>query len=234
MQSLDWTCPYCHRIATITNKDISRVEHVFFRESWDDALVLETKVIICPSHECQEYTITATLRKGIEVHLDRDGNVHSKDIILFWNMRPQSQATQFPNYVPKPIVADYQEACLIQNLSPKASATLARRCLQGMIRDFWRVEERTLFAEINAIQGNVDPHTWKAIDAVRSIGNIGAHMEKDINLIIDVEPNEAGALIRLIEILIKDWYIAKQERENNLRSVIEIANQKSEKQKESR
>ena len=31
---------------------------------------------------------------------------------------------------------------------------------------------------------------WQAIDAVRSIGNIGAHMEKDINLIVDVDPEE--------------------------------------------
>ena len=151
--------------------------------------------------------------------------------ILSWNMKPQSHAKQFPNYVPKPIITDYQEACLIQNLSPKASATLARRCLQGMIRDFWGVKERTLFAEINGIQANVDPQTWQAIDAVRSVGNIGAHMEEDINLIIDVDPNEAAALIKLIEMLIKDWYIAKQERSNNLTSVIDMANQKAEERK---
>ena len=52
-------------------------------------------------------------------------------------------------------------------------------------------------------------------------------MEEDINLIIDVDPNEAAALIKLIEMLIKDWYIAKQERSNNLTSVIDIANQKA-------
>ena len=125
------------------------------------------------------------------------------------------------------IIADYKEACLIQSLSPKASATLARRCLQGIIRDFWKVNERNLFAEINAIQEKVAPQTWEAINAVRSVGNIGAHMEKDINLIIDVEPNEAAALIKLIEILIKDWYIDKHEREKDLTSVIDIANQKA-------
>ena len=146
-------------------------------------------------------------------------------------MKPQSHAKQFPRYIPKPIIADYEEACLIQNLSPKASATLARRCLQGMIRDFWGVKEPTLFAEINAIQEKVDPQTWQAIDGVRSIGNIGAHMEKDINLIIDVEPNEAGALIILIETLIENWYIAKHEREKSVASVINIANQKDKERK---
>jgi hypothetical protein len=30
-----------------------------------------------------------------------------------------------------------------------------------------------------------------AIDHVRKIGNIGAHMEADINVIVEVEPKEA-------------------------------------------
>ncbi|MCP1830281.1 hypothetical protein ACVIHH_005106 [Bradyrhizobium sp. USDA 4518] len=33
-----------------------------------------------------------------------------------------------------------------------------------------------------------------AIDAVRIVGNIGAHMEKDVNLIVDIEPGEAQML----------------------------------------
>ena len=194
-------------------------------------------MIVCPNHECQEYTITASLRKGIKKD-NRPYNigvsVHpvlNEDPILSWNIKPQSHAKQFPSYIPQVIIADYKEACLIQSLSPKASATLARRCLQGIIRDFWKVNERNLFTEINAIQEKVAPQTWEAINAVRLVGNIGAHMEKDINLIIDVEPNEAEALIKLIEMLIKDWYIAKQERSNNLTSVIDMANQKAEERK---
>ena len=72
----------------------------------------------------------------------------------------------------------------IRDLSPKASATLARRALQGMIRDYWKVSKGRLIDEIDAIKEKVDPITWKAIDAIRRIGNIGAHMEKDINVII--------------------------------------------------
>ena len=224
-------------MTTITDSNITQSEHPFLRAFRDDAFVLVTDVIVCPNHECQEYTIIASLRKGIK----KDNRPYNIGVsvhpvlnecpILSWNIKPQSHAKQFPNYVPKPIITDYQEACLIQNLSPKASAALARRCLQGIIRDFWKVNERNLFEEINAIQGKVDPQTWQAINAVRSVGNIGAHMEKDINLIIDVEPNEAEALIRLIEIVIKDWYIAKHEREKALVNVIGIGNQKSKEQK---
>ena len=236
MQPFSWTCPYCDRITTITDSNITRSNHPFFREFRDDCFVLVTDVIICPNHDCQEYIITAVLRKGFEgTRTSRNESgiypVSDKDPVLFWSMKPQSHAKQFPSYIPKAIITDYEEACLIQNLSSKASAALARRCLQGMIRDFWKVNERNLFEEINAIEGKVDPQTWEAIQAVRSVGNIGAHMEKDINLIIDVEPNEANALIRLVEILIKDWYIAKHERENALASVIGIGNQKSKERK---
>jgi hypothetical protein len=47
-----------------------------------------------------------------------------------------------PDYIPEQIKDDYYEACSILNLSPKASATLARRCLQGMIRDFWGITKK--------------------------------------------------------------------------------------------
>ena len=140
----------------------------------------------------------------------------------YWRLIPESGAKVLPNYVPKPIVDDYTEACLIASKSPKASATLARRCLQGMIRDFHKVSKGRLVDEINAIKDQVDPLTWEAIDAVRSIGNIGAHMEKDINLIVDVDEGEAQELIQLIELLIDDWYVTRHNRQMQLASVMKI------------
>jgi hypothetical protein len=141
-------------------------------------------------------------------------------------MIPSSEAVVFPDYVPKAILDDYSEACLIRDLSPKASATLSRRCLQGIIRDFWRVSKARLVDEIEAIKDKVDPLTWDAIDAVRHIGNIGAHMEKDINVMIDVDPQEAGLLIGLIETLIKDWYVLRHQRTEHLRAIVELSDDK--------
>jgi hypothetical protein len=131
-----------------------------------------------------------------------------------------------PEYIPVAIREDYEEACLIRSLSPKASATLSRRCLQGIIRDFWGVKKGRLVDEIQAIEEKTDPLTWSAIDSVRKIGNIGAHMEKDINLIVEVDEAEAGLLINLIEILIKDWYITRHEREKRLSSIVGVAEAK--------
>jgi len=128
--------------------------------------------------------------------------------------------------VPQPIIDDYTEACIIRDLSPKASATLSRRCLQGIIRDFWGISKSRLIDEINELKEKVDPATWQAIDAVRSIGNIGAHMEKDINLVVEVEPEEAQLLIGLIEILIKDWYISRHARQAHLAEIVALAESK--------
>jgi uncharacterized protein DUF4145 len=140
-----------------------------------------------------------------------------------WSLVPESTAKVFPTYVPKQILQDYGEACRIANLSPKAAATLARRCLQGMIREFWKIRKRNLKLEIEALKGKLDPTLWRAVDAIRSIGNIGAHMEKNVDLIVDVDPDEAHQLIRLIELLIREWYIRKHERESAVDAVVKTA-----------
>lgn len=87
-----------------------------------------------------------------------------------WQLRPQSNAKPFPPYIPAPIREDYEEACSIKDLSPKAAATLSRRCLQGIIRDYWGISKARLIDEINELKGKVDQSTWDAIDAVRNIG----------------------------------------------------------------
>ena len=55
---------------------------------------------------------------------------------------PPASAMFLPDYIPAAIRQDYLEAVKIVGLSPKASATLARRYLQGMIHDFWDIKEK--------------------------------------------------------------------------------------------
>lgn len=140
-------------------------------------------------------------------------------------------AKQFPEYVPLPIRQDYEEACSIVNLSPKSSATLSRRCIQGMIHDKFDLKLKNLNQEISALKDKIDPSLWSAINTLRQLGNIGAHMESDINTIVDIDPNEAEKLIRLVEILIKDWYIDPYEREKLLLDIVQINDEKQEQRK---
>lgn len=207
-----WQCPYCGHHASIGGDNFARFAEWIHKNSADGQLVLQTEVTVCPNPECKQYEITTALRE----HEGWNGSnlKLSGQVLQLWKLRPQSSARPMPAYIPKAITDDYKEACLIRDLSPKASATLARRCLQGMIRDFYtgRVKPGRLVDEIAAIKDIVDPVTWDSIEAVRKIGNIGAHMEKDIDLIVDVEPKEANLLIGLIESLIDDWYITRHER----------------------
>jgi len=55
-----------------------------------------------------------------------------------------------------------------------------------------------------------------AIDVVRKVGSIGAQMEADINVMVDVDPNEAQVLIELVETLFAEWYIARHNRTERL------------------
>ena len=141
-------------------------------------------------------------------------------------VNPTSSAKNFPEYIPKAIRDDYEEAYSIVNLSPKASATLSRRCLQGMIRDFWNIHKKRLIDEINELQSLIPATQWNAINALRKVGNIGAHMEQDVNTIVDVDSDEAEKLLKLIELLIDKWYIARHDEELLLSDITTIADNK--------
>ena len=130
-----------------------------------------------------------------------------------------------------PLINPYEEACSIVNLSPKASATLSRRCLQGMIRDFFQVSKANLFEEINAIKDKIPTEQWAVLDGLRRIGNIGAHMERDINLIVDIEPGEAQKLIKLIELLLQQWYIERHNQQELYADIIGIDQAKQQERK---
>ncbi len=216
-------CPYCSNMMSVSEDTHSRRYPSFSSAAGKDiywngeqymneASCLEMDFYQCPN--CGEYTIRLS---GIG-----DG---VKDITKM-NIRPRSLAKQYPDYIPQNIRNDYEEACAIVDLSPKASATLSRRCLQGIIRDFWGVNKKTLYEEIDAIKDKIPLDLWKSIDALRQLGNIGAHMEKDTNTIVDIEPNEASSLIRLIELLMKEWYINREERRQLFSNIISSNDQK--------
>lgn len=219
MSNFNWTCPFCNRNTTIVDSNYSSKEHVITTENKQGMCVAITEFIVCPNPDCLELSMAATLHKWEKRPVV--GWI-AGERINGWNLIPESNAKVYPNYIPKPIREDYKEACLIKNLSPKASATLSRRCMQGMIRNFWKVKGETLYHEIDAIKDKVESQTWEAIDGVREVGNIGAHMQKDINLVVDVEPKEAELLINLIEILMKDWYINQHERNEKLKQIVRL------------
>ncbi len=220
----EWECPFCNRASIVTGDNYFSEQIWFHTPNVHGSRMLNAEFTVCPNKQCREFTLLISM---FEVSKS-GGRTFQGNLVKSWPLIPPSTAKTFPSYIPKPILDDYVEACLIRDLSPKASATLSRRCLQGLIRDFWKIRKDRLIDEIKELEEHIDPLTWRAIDAVRKVGNIGAHMEKDINVIIDVDPEEAAKLIGLIELLIRDWYMARKERENRLAEIVEMGKAKKE------
>ena len=213
-ESETYICPFCghaqaysrshDRVSNGTYSNIGPIP-VEYQES---SFIIHT--FKCSNSSCQKISVTAINRTT------------GKQIDLV----PQVTMRHYPEYIPEQIRQDYEEANMILEASPKAAATLLRRCLQGMIHDYWEIHEKNLNAEITSLKDKVPPAQWKALDALRKVGNIGAHMEKDVNLIIDIEPGEAKKLLKLIELLFEKWYIARHDEEALLSDIVEIADEK--------
>lgn len=214
-------CPFCDETMSI-HSETMKIRRFNFDTSGLTVTTtlphLEVTLYHCPNEDCQEVSVFA---RGVH------GFIDNADIAI----HPQAIFESYPEYVPLAIRNDYEEACKILNLSPKAAATLARRCLQGMIRDFHGIVDATLNKEIARLQGIVPAVQWRAIDAVRKIGNIGAHMEKDVDLIVDIDPEEAEKLIMLVEHLIESWYIQRHESEELYADLIAISDEKADARK---
>lgn len=213
-------CPHCNTSAIIDERNAEEGTFDLKLSNYDCHRRIYYEHIICPNPNC-----TKPILSIIIYNICYDGGrktLFSKRILPPYSSKP------VPPCVPEQIAQDYQEACEICELSPKAAATLIRRCLQGMIRDFWGVNKKNLKEAIDEIKDKIDSDTWEAIESIRKIGNIGAHMEKDINLIIDVEPEETKLLIKLVERLFDEWYVSREKRRELNRQIIEIAHQKEE------
>lgn len=199
----------------------------------EGAIGIDLNAIGCANKHCRK--LTATVSLVYDALSSRGGYISSGKIIGAFQIAGSMGYRSLPEYIPGPLREDYVEASQIRHLSPKASATLIRRCLQGMIRDFTGISRARLVDEINALRRLVDdgnapagvsPESVQAIDDVRAIGNIGAHMEKDINVVVDVDPDEAGLLIELTETLFDEWYIERNKRAQRFAKVAALAAEK--------
>jgi hypothetical protein len=234
---MNWVCPFCSVTQTIMNpKFHSGVDRLDLRNNSEGPIALKSDAITCSNDECRRTSIAVSM-------IELGGSWENKTIFIpseptvLWTKRlaPESYAKALPDYIPKPLRDDYAEACAIRDLSPKASATISRRCLQGMIRDFCGIAKSRLVDEITMLSEavsngsaprGVSGDSIDAIDALRGIGNIGAHMEKDINAIVEVDANEAQLMIELLETLFDDWYVARSKREQRFKSILAAAQEK--------
>lgn len=239
-----WQCPYCsHYQVLLEKQSLSTYEVSKFVEiSEHNKVGLFVISIACLNSQCKKLTLKVKLlEKKRTVSLSGNstqsyytGNLDHNALIREWLLLPDSVAKPQPDYIPEYIRKDYEEACKIAHLSPNASAVLSRRCLQSMIRDFCNIKETNLHKEIEKLKTSVEEckipsvteESIQAIDNIREMGNIGAHIKKPTGILIDIEPEEATLLIQLIETLFKDWYVARNERQQRLKNIQAITKKK--------
>lgn len=238
---MDFNCPHCDVPFHLTPENHSvhiqqaRMNLTGFgdrpREGLND-FRLVTLLYTCPNRSCGLSSIFFEIRtdyeepRGIAVG-DEANQVQWRRLLRKVQIvpPPKPKVRDLPATVPPVVRQDYEEARLIRDISPKASAALARRCLQGMIRDRYQISARTLNLEIEKLKGKVDEQRWKAIDSLRDIGNIGAHPEKDVSVIIDISASDAAESLRFVEILIDDWYVNRHVKDSIENEIIRIADE---------
>lgn len=228
LEPYSWKCPYCGHSQVATDMNASDMS-IGLRNSASKygAAAIRFISASCLEKECRELSLRVEIGEADKF----TGTQISKKLRAF-RLMPSGRIAKVPACVPDPIKQDYSEACDIVSISPKAAATLARRALQGMIRDFAQISKDRLIDEVRELKtlveqgkapSDVSPLSVQAIDDVREIGNIGAHMEKDIGLIIDIEPEEATILLELVEQLFEDWYVARDARQKRFESLSKMS-----------
>jgi hypothetical protein len=184
-------CPHCHTA---------------FFENWKPTPISQTVPPgtwyvfwqICPA--CNRFIIKFTAEGGPDFPKSTQ-----------WIAYPKGAIRPIPPEVPDPYRQDFMEACLVLPDSEKASAALARRCLQAVLRNEGRALKKDLADQIDEMinGGKLPSHITEGLHAVRNIGNFAAHPIKSTStgMIVEVEAGEAEWTLDVIESLFDFFFV---------------------------
>ena len=216
------TCPHCGRgvqfvsaaVVGIAGPSVSELHWVAFKEGRDTELptgpntstTLESdRVCIsacsCPMSNCRRLILEATYEK-------RNHEANTWEKTKSYLVYPRAgKRKPVPDKVQKDIQEDFEEACLVLQDSPKASAALSSRCLQAVLRE-QGYTQKDLSDQIEAVLPHLPIDIASMIDAVRNVGNFGAHptKSKSTGEILPVEPGEAEWSTEVLEVLFDHYY----------------------------
>ena len=199
-------CPHCS-VATAVDFEALGAQRMRQREE-GGGVWYRADYGYCQSSECG--------RLVMRVITEEDGKEETEEFVV-----PRGRARSDTRHVPAGILSDYEQACDVLHLSPAASAALARRCLQGVIRSHFGVTKNSLHDEIVEVSGGLPEHLAGGLDRVREIGNLAAHPAQDSNagLIVAVEEDEAEWTLEILESLFRHCYVEPREYERRTRKL---------------
>lgn len=176
----------------------------------------------CP--ECQNPIILITWGMYKKTKNSEGNEYYVAENVLYEEfLYPKYLTRKIEKEVPERYHKDFEEACAVISISPKASAALSRRILQDVLREKFHIKKSSLDKEIEEFINSKEVPSFlkQAVDAVRNIGNFAAHPLKDTNTgeIVDVESGEADWLLDVIEALFDFAFVQPirlEERKKNL------------------
>lgn len=121
---------------------------------------------------------------------------------------PVNRARFVPPEVPHEIAEDYSEAAAVLGTSRKASAALSRRCLQAVLSAHG-FKKQNLSDCIDDALPTLPDYVSENLDAIRTVGNFGAHPLKNTQSgsIVEVEPTEAEFLLDVLDDVFDHYYV---------------------------
>lgn len=235
-----WRCPFCETNSVLSDANFSASVIPLNANSKHGEKGLKVSSIACSNEECGELTLYVdygAYRTHQSRHAYMSFYMTESDVELSRTLLPDGLSVPVPASVPEEIAITYREAARIAEISGRASAAMSRRCLQGMVRHFFDIPSNkrgNLGAELSFVKDRIDPDMWENLIAVRAVGDIGAHMDHNVDQIIDISPEEARTLLALIESLFKEWYEAREKRERSSSALKELLSTKRTQQKEAK
>lgn len=225
-------CPYCgHTYQVVSGQNV--FAHLL---SDPAATIAEHAVIyVCPYASCRKpevYVDTGGFPPSLKGKPEAERHKLRTDLpntIFRQRLLPTAYGgkSEFRTQeIPDAIFRDYDEACKLLSVSPCASATYARRCIQNMIRTRFKLKPGKLQNEIAILSGmlpQVRQEVVEALESIRKMGKFKALPEDDVRVIVDISPMEAKRVIEIIEILLHDWFVAPEEHNKRLSELRSIA-----------
>lgn len=175
--------------------------------------------VFCP--DCQKYIVRLQHGRGyISTQYSADLAKIDDEVLLYPKFPITKKISQ---YVPHKYVTIYKEASQVNNISPRASATLSRYLLQNVLHEKLKIKKRNLEEEIAELEKVESiPSTLIAmLQVFRRVANFGAHPKKSANSneIIEIEQGEAEVMLELIEELFDYVFVKPKQQEEFLKKI---------------
>lgn len=211
-------CPHCATGVCIAWKEVTFP--IPSPDDEDDRGGYTIQYGFCP--ECEKLIIQ--LQHGLEIGYSRDywiDNIDEESMIY-----PRySVGRTLDQYVPPKYAQLFRESEEVNNVSPRASATLSRYLLQMLLHEELHIHKRNLEDEIKELENgsNIPTKLVTMLQVMRRVANFGAHPKKSTNSneIVEVESGESAVMLNLLEEVFDYIFVKPKQQELFLKGIEE-------------